>query len=809
MPSLLNRDRLRSHHTLFCAASIGVCLVAYADVVFAGKTFLPIGFVPGTYGAPPFAAGYQGRPAPLYPEVDAGAEAWFVHPLAYHERRALGEGTLPFWNRHNGLGWPMLSDGQVALFSPLHWIELINPDWPVLWDLHHLLLRFLAALFTCYLLSRLGASPPIAALGAPIAAIHGSFTAMVARADLNACALMPVLLYCVVRLREERDARSTFALGTALYLVLTVGHPQPAAAVLLPSALIAAGLAVWPRGEGPLRYLALAAIASLLALLISAPYWLPFLGNVQRSWTIHPPGLGSQSAPPGRALQWLVPGIFARSGRTAFLDAPATAQTFLGGAAGTLAVLGVVAVFALPAARRRAVWLAVPLLFALKIFGFAPLQWMGRLPLLEQMWFSYFGFAVLYLLALCGLLALQDLVRTAAGPRLLVLRITAILVIGALVLSPAYEPPPWVFGGLSRYLLPLVAIYSSIALVTLLLAYFSAGPRGPVSIAALGVLLLVELTSYRYRLSDRGNPTAAAPFVRWLQERQRSSPPFRVMGLGDWLNPNYSSAFGLDDVRLCDALMPPEQVQFIHRYLQSKLLFGWFLHASPQSEGFRIPAGMLNLMNVRYLIGFPSGIEDYIARNRVAYSDAAMSGGVIVENQGAWPRIFAVQQPHLEASREAALERLGSLDASAPFAVVADDFPRERWSELCGAGCGGRPLRQQVSDIRYGINDLSFRAAVDGPAVLVVSDTLAAGWRASVDGAEQPIFRANYLFRGILLGAGDHEIRFSFSPPGWRLSLWLAGIGLLACVALGAGAALRRRSGSNVGVASVVANLSD
>src|SRR5205085_10766062 len=124
-------------------------------------------------------AGYTGRPAPQYPELDAGAEAWFVHPLAYHERRAISAGTLPFWNRHNGLGWPMLSDGQIALFSPLHWIELLNPDWPVLWDLHFLLLRIVAAALPSYLPFQLRLTPTIAALRAPIVALLGSLPALV------------------------------------------------------------------------------------------------------------------------------------------------------------------------------------------------------------------------------------------------------------------------------------------------------------------------------------------------------------------------------------------------------------------------------------------------------------------------------------------------------------------------------------------------------------------------------------------------------------------------------------------------------
>ncbi|HEX4382568.1 MAG TPA: hypothetical protein VH083_06455, partial [Myxococcales bacterium] len=234
---------LRSHHALFWGVSLLVVLVGYRDVVFGGKTFLPIGVAQGTYAAYPFAAGYKGPAAPEVPEIDAGAEAWFVHPLAYQERRALASGTLPFWNAHNGLGWPLLADGQTATLSPLHWIELIRPDRPWLWDLHDLLIRWLAAVFTCYLVWRMGARPGVAAIGAPIAALHGSFSALVNRGDLNAYALLPALLFCLLRLRQEPGWRWSAALAAAMYLVLTAGHPEPAVAILLTAALVAPGLA--------------------------------------------------------------------------------------------------------------------------------------------------------------------------------------------------------------------------------------------------------------------------------------------------------------------------------------------------------------------------------------------------------------------------------------------------------------------------------------------------------------------------------------------------------------------------------------
>jgi hypothetical protein len=781
--ALLNRAQIRSHHTLFWLASLAVCLAAYPDVIFGNKTFLPIGYVPGPSAVFPFAADYRGRPAPEYPVLDAGAEAWFTHPMAYQERRALASGTLPFWNAHNGLGNPALSDGQTATFNPLHWIELLDPDNPLLWDLHFLLLRFLAAVFGCYLLHRLGAAPRFAVLGGPLGALHGSFLVLGMRGDLSAYALMPALLYCVVRLRQQLDAGSTAALGGALLLVLTAGHPQPAAAVLLCTALVAAGLVGWPREPGAAMFAGLCAVACAIAALLGAPYWLPFLKHVQRSWNLHPSGLALKSASPMVALQWLVPGLFSQGRFAAFLDQPLPAQSFLGIGLGILALIGLFGAVLIPATRRRAVWLVVPVLIALKVFGFPPLQWIARLPLLDRMPFTYFWFGMLYLFAVSGIAALSDLRETAFRRRVAICVGAAAVVIAGLVSIPADD--------LSRVFPLQVAVYTLLAVAVAALAWGSAEAwrrrAGVLCAAALAAGITAELASYRYTLSDRGNPTATPGFARWLQHRARDGNPFRVMGLGDWLLPNFSTAFGLEDVRICDALLAPEYVDFIRRYFERDLVYDWLLYASPQ-RGFRVPEGMLNLLNVRYLVSFPAGLEDYIGRNRVAYTDPEMQGGVVIENRRAWPRIFAVQDPRVEPSPQAVLERLGTLDASAPFAVVAGDCPSDRWRAMCASGCGTAALQQQVSDIRYGINELSFRIAVSGPSVVVVSDAMAEGWRAYVDGVEHSIFRANYLFRGLVLDAGAHSIRFEFRPPGWNAALWLAGIGLLVCAGLGVAA---------------------
>src|SRR5207237_9053370 len=105
-------------------------------------------------------------------ELDAGQVVWMVMPWAHVEREALAHGELPLWDRHSGLGHPLLGNGQTALFYPLHWLVLLAPHQIWLWDLQYLLLRFFAAFGACLLLKQLGAAKEYALIGAPLGVLH-------------------------------------------------------------------------------------------------------------------------------------------------------------------------------------------------------------------------------------------------------------------------------------------------------------------------------------------------------------------------------------------------------------------------------------------------------------------------------------------------------------------------------------------------------------------------------------------------------------------------------------------------------------
>lgn len=80
------------------------------------------------------------------------------------------------------------------------------------------------------------------------------------------------------------------------------------------------------------------------------------------------------------------------------------------------------------------------------------------------------------------------------------------------------------------------------------------------------------------------------------------------------------------------------------------------------------------------------------------------------------------------------------------------------------------------------------------PALLVLNDQAAPGWRAEVDGREQPILTANYLVRGVWVDAGRHQVKFQYRAPGLRLG-WLFFVALLGALgvwALALGVSRRR-----------------
>jgi len=87
--------------------------------------------------------------------------------------------------------------------------------------------------------------------------------------------------------------------------------------------------------------------------------------------------------------------------------------------------------------------------------------------------------------------------------------------------------------------------------------------------------------------------------------------------------------------------------------------------------------------------------------------------------------------------------------------------------------------------LRYAAHEVELEVDGSAPAFLVTSEVHYPGWRAWVDGREQPLVLTNGAFRGLPVPAGRHQVRMRFAPRILWCGLLVCALGvvlpLLAC----------------------------
>jgi uncharacterized membrane protein YfhO len=69
----------------------------------------------------------------------------------------------------------------------------------------------------------------------------------------------------------------------------------------------------------------------------------------------------------------------------------------------------------------------------------------------------------------------------------------------------------------------------------------------------------------------------------------------------------------------------------------------------------------------------------------------------------------------------------------------------------------------------YKPNELVYNYSSSGERLAVFSEIwYPAGWKAFIDGKPSDYLRANWVLRGMVVPAGNHEVRFSFEPASYR-----------------------------------------
>jgi hypothetical protein len=134
----------------------------------------------------------------------------------------------------------------------------------------------------------------------------------------------------------------------------------------------------------------------------------------------------------------------------------------------------------------------------------------------------------------------------------------------------------------------------------------------------------------------------------------------------------------------------------------------------------------------------------------------------LFENPRALPRAYVTY-----AARPAPVAReLLAEIAQERFDPLVESFVE---GDGLARAAGAPPRGGPATIVRDDAQLVEVRASLAAPGLVVLADTFASGWRASVDGVAAPILATNHLFRGVPAPAGDHLVRFEYRPRSLRL----------------------------------------
>ncbi len=191
----------------------------------------------------------------------------------------------------------------------------------------------------------------------------------------------------------------------------------------------------------------------------------------------------------------------------------------------------------------------------------------------------------------------------------------------------------------------------------------------------------------------------------------------------------------------------------------------------------RYNAEVLNMLNTKYIIS-PQGQGG----QPVAIPNPEANGNAWFVNNIKWAETADDEILALNA------HALGDTAKSGDFDSKSTAVLRSSYKNELNLNSIGKDSATSIMLTKYGLNDLEFASSNSQDGFAVFSDIYYPyGWHAYIDGEETPIYKTNYLLRGIKIPAGDHKIVFEFHPEKFIKGDRIAGVcSLLLLVLIGA-----------------------
>jgi hypothetical protein len=146
----------------------------------------------------------------------------------------------------------------------------------------------------------------------------------------------------------------------------------------------------------------------------------------------------------------------------------------------------------------------------------------------------------------------------------------------------------------------------------------------------------------------------------------------------------------------------------------------------------------------------------------------------VYENSDALPRALYVKNVEVIQGKHAVLRRLADPSFNYRKTAILEEEPDPLAAALEPTAVPTKPSLPELIVKPRSESETDIIMDLPEPGFVLVNDTYVPGWHAKVDGNRSKIYRANYLFMAIPVGAGKHAIELEFKPLGFRVGRWIS-----------------------------------
>lgn len=730
--------RLRIAILLFFLAAY--VFVVYRPFFLSGQLPVPADAIVGMYH--PWRDSLreqypQGVPVKNSLITDAVRQEYPWRQLAINQLKA---GQYPSWNPYSFAGYP-LTNAQSAPFYPLNFLYWLG-DFASVWSWQVVLQTVLALVFMGVFLRNLKLRLEAVALGALAWAGCGFFVSWLETNVVVQSALWLPLIFLAVD--KIYSGKKSFIWGLILlFSVISsflAGHLQTAAYMAVTTLIYSLFRLVEQRSMKSFLY---TLIFFSLAVGMSAGILFPVLQFLSFSARNADQAIWQKPdwfIPWQNAVQIVAPDFFGN---------PAT-QNYFGvwNYGEFVSYVGIIPlIFALTAAlaflpksRFFTGLLILSALFAFPTFA-AKIPFELNLPFISSAQPSRLIVLIDFALAVLAAMGFENILENEVGQKK-VKTVAVVLISFTLVLAGIAWTP-----GLTTSLRNLILPGGLLLLFTgLIWLCFRLEKYQPLVIFAFLALTVFDLARFATKFesfSPREWLFPQTSAIKFLQEKS-ATDLFRIAPIDERiLAQNFSMAYGLQSISGYDPLYLERYAEFITAVERNgpdiSPPFGFNRIITPKNYD----SVFFNLLGVKYVLS----LEDLNSEKLVKVLQEGETR--VYENKAVLPRAFFAQGIVSVTDKDKAIKLMFNRSFDVRRMAVVEKNLGDRVYTV-----------GQAAIEKYSPNEIIIRTQNVDEGFLVLAEIYYPAWRAKIDSTPAEIFMTDYTFRGILVPAGTHLVRF-------------------------------------------------